>query len=341
MACYTGHMFRRLIFPALAVIILFSATPAPAPGATPSAVLMAAGDIACAPRDAVSSAACQQQATSDLIIANAPQAVLALGDLQYECGQLANFGAAFQSSWGRFKSNIYPVPGNREYNVEGDEAACPRSEPFPSGAAGYFTYFGAQAAPREDGCTVNCKGYYSFDLGGWHIIALNSNCAYIGGCEAGSPIEEWLRADLAASTAACTLAYMHHPRYSSDGGYDEVAPLWQALYEAGAEVVLAGHSHNYERFAPRDHGGNLDRARGVRQFVVGTGGKSISRFSSTSAHSEAKTDQGFGVLKLTLYPEGYDWSFLPVAPLTYKDSGSAACHARETRQIYLPVLPQR
>ena len=302
---------------------------------------MAAGDIACVPGSVVRRAACQQQATSDLIIANAPQAVLALGDLQYPCGQLAHFGAAFQASWGRFKSNIYPVPGNREYNLKGDEAACPSSAPFPSGAAGYFTYFGAQAAPGEPGCTANCKGYYSFDLGDWHIIALNSNCAYIGGCQAGSPMEQWLRADLARTTAACTLAYMHHPRYSSDGSNRDMAPLWQALYEGSAEVVLAGHSHNYERFAPQDHAGNLDRARGVRQFVVGTGGRSISPFSSTRAHSEAKTDRGFGVLKLTLHPEGYDWSFVPVAPLTYRDSGAAACHALEARQIYLPLIPQR
>ena len=334
-------MLRRLIFPALAVIVLVSVTPTPAPGASHTTVLMAAGDIACAPGADVTRATCQQQATSDLIIANAPQAVLALGDLQYECGQLANFRTAFEASWGRFKSNIYPVPGNREYNLEGDEPACSSSEPFPSGATGYFTYFGAQAAPREGGCTANCRGYYSFNLGDWHIIALNSNCAYIGGCQAGSPMEQWLRADLARTTAVCTLAYMHHPRYSSDGGYDEVAPLWQALYEGGADVVLAAHSHNYERFAPQDNAGNLDRTRGARQFVVGTGGKSVSAFSATRAHSEAKTDRGFGVLKMTLRPDGYDWSFLPVAPLTYNDSGSAACHAPQSRLTYLPVVPQR
>ena len=173
------------------------------------------------------------------------------------------------------------------------------------------------------------KGYYSYDVGAWHIVALNTNsaCTTIS-CAAGSPQEEWLKADLAAHSTLCTLAYWHHPLYSSTGAVSTVSrALWQDLYDAGADVVLTGHAHSYERFAPQNANGSLDPTRGMREFVVGTGGVSLQpSFTTIAPNSEVRNNTTYGVLRLVLRPSGYDWAFVPEAGATFNDSGSEACH---------------
>jgi 3',5'-cyclic AMP phosphodiesterase CpdA len=271
-------------------------------------VVMAAGDIACPPGAVtVLPDACQHGATADLVEEAEPDAVFVLGDNQYEQGILARYESAFDATWGRFKELIHPTPGNHDYLTEG--------------AAGYFSYFGAAAGDPE-------RGYYSFDLDGWHIVVLNSNCEYVGGCDVGSPQEEWLRRDLATHDATCTLAYWHHPRFSSGqhGGHDELEAFWRALYEAGAEVVLTGHDHDYERFAPQGPNGRPDERSGIIQFVVGTGGKSLRSISTVADNSVVRNDTTYGVLRLTLRSDGYDWRFVASQAGGFTDSGSQPCH---------------
>jgi hypothetical protein len=274
--------------------------------------IAAAGDIACDPASASfrdgqgSDLECRQAATSALLVNQGYAAVLALGDLQYEEGTVAAFSASYDPTWGRVKPITAPAPGNHEYRTPG--------------AAGYFRYFGSAAGDPA-------AGNYSFELGGWHLIALNSNCSQVGGCGAGSPQEEWLRRDLAASTATCTLAYWHHPYFSSGqhGGSAEYAPFWEALFDADADVVLVGHDHDYERFAPQTPEGRADRARGIREFVIGTGGRSLRPFSGLEANSEARDDSSFGVLELTLGRDAYSWRFRAAAG-AFVDTGSYSCH---------------
>lgn len=289
--------------------VCFVLTPQPTHPSPPLApVIAAAGDIACGSATPPT-APCRHSQTSDILVGGRLDAVLTLGDNQYETGSLADFQSSYDPTWGRVKSITDPVPGNHEY--------------FTSGAAGYFSYFGGAAGDPT-------KGYYSFDLDSWHLIALNSNCASVGGCDGGSPQERWLRADLAAHQNACTLAYWHHPRFTtrSVGGHvsnPEMQPFWQALYEFRADVVLSGHQHNYERFTPQTPTGSADSSAGIRQFVVGTGGRSLYPFTSPPApNSVVRNDDTFGVLKLTLRPTSYEWQFLPVAG-TFTDSGSATC----------------
>lgn len=198
-----------------------------------------------------------------------------------------------------------PVIGNHEYNT--------------AGASSYFDYFGAAAGDRS-------KGYYSFNLGNWHIIALNSNCSNVGGCNAGSPQEQWLRADLAASSTQCTLALWHHPLFSSGVASNRTQALWNALYDYNADLILNGHAHVYERFAPQTPGGTLDTVRGIREFIVGTGGESHGGTTNLAPNSEAYNGTTFGVIKLTLKSNSYDWQFIPEAGRTFTDSGSTLCH---------------
>jgi acid phosphatase type 7 len=199
--------------------------------------------------------------------------------------------------------------------------APPGRDPRRAGFAPRHRYFGAAAGSRS-------RGYYSFDVGAWHLIALNSECANIGGCAKGSRQERWLRADLAAHPAACTLAYWHKPRFSSGMHGDDPAydAFWRALYEAGADVVLNGHDHDYERFAPQRPDRVVDPVRGVREFVVGTGGKTHYGFRTIRRNSQVRNTGAFGVLKLVLRPAGYDWRFLPEAGKTFTDAGHSACH---------------
>ena len=269
-------------------------------------VIAAAGDIACAPDGTRDADSCQQRAASELLANGDAWTVLTTGDNQYDDGELADFQVSYAASWGRVKAITRPSPGNHDYHV--------------SGARGYYSYFGPLAGKRG-------KGYYSFEVGDWHLIALNSNCGEVGGCDEGSAQERWLRADLAAHPSACTLAYWHHPRFSSgthgnNGSYDA---FWQALYGAGADVVLNGHDHTYERFAPQDPDRRADPA-GIREFVVGTGGKSLYDFGTPEPNSEVRDADTFGVLELTLRADGYDWRFVPIAGGSFEDSGSASCH---------------
>jgi len=165
-------------------------------------------------------------------------------------------------------------------------------------------------------------------VGSWHVVVLNSNCSIVS-CAKGSAQEQWLRADLAAHPVACTLAYWHHPRFSSGvvhGSTTTVEPLWQSLYDAGADLVLEGHEHNYERFGPLDPQGRPDPARGIRSFVVGTGGASHYPFGTPITGSEVRNSDTYGVLQLTLKSKGFDWQFVPEAGKAFTDSGSAACH---------------
>lgn len=284
----------------LAVLTGYAESVRNRPANTESAVLVGAGDIADC-RD-LSGA----EATAKLL-EQTPGTVMAVGDLAYPDGSKENF-ACYDKTWGRVKSRTRPAPGNHEFHA--------------AGATPYFEYFGAAAGDPQN-------GYYSYELGTWHILVLNSECADVGGCGAGSRQEKWLRADLAAHPTACTLAYWHKPLFSSGSAHGNdasVKPLWQALYDANADVVVTGHDHDYERFAPQNADGLADPARGIREFVVGTGGKNQRPFGAIDANSEARNADAFGVLKLTLHPDSYDWQFIPVAGKTFVDSGSGKCH---------------
>ena len=274
--------------------------------------VVAAGDIACSPKDESFNGgtgvpgACRHRATSDLVASLAPDAVLVLGDTQYQRATLEGYRGSYDPTWGRFKAITRPAPGNHEYESEDAED--------------YYRYFGEAAGDPG-------KGYYSFDLGDWHLVALNSECDEVGGCGPGSPQLRWLRADLAAHDDACTLAYWHRPRFSSGmhGSDEDFDAFWQALYDAGAEIGLAAHDHDYERFAPLDPGGRVDTQHGVRQFVVGTGGAEHYEVGEPLPGSEVADDTTFGVLELTLLPHGYRWRFVPTNVGGFSDSGSATC----------------
>ena len=262
--------------------------------------ILAAGDIA----------ACDtfgDEATAD-VLDRLPGTVVPLGDSVYEYGTASDFANCYDPTWGRQKARTRPMVGGHEY--------------LTAGATPYYNYFGAAAGDPA-------KGYYSYDLGGWHIVVLNAICSQIGGCGESAPETKWLRSDLAAHPAACTLATMHTPRFSSGvihGSDPTYWDWWKALREAGAEVVLSGDEHFYERFAPQTEDGVAD-PNGLREFVLGTGGRSHYDFAGTiTANSEARNNDSFGVLKLTLHSAGYDWQFVPEAGKTFGDSGSSSCH---------------
>jgi len=278
-----------------------STTVAPTPTATPTSVTaLVAGDVA-------SCTSSGDEATAALLGAHNGTIIIP-GDIAYENGSTADFNNCFNPSWGPYKSRMKPAPGNHEYNT--------------AGATGYYGYFGAAAGDPA-------KGYYAYNLGAWRMYALNSNCAAIGGCGAGSAQEQWLRADLAANPRQCVGAYWHHPRFSSGehGSSTLSQALYQALYDLNADLILVGHDHDYERFAPQTATGVADAARGIRQIVVGTGGRSHYPFPGAFvANSEAHNADSFGLLKLTLTATGYSWQFLAQAGSTFTDSGSTACH---------------
>lgn len=237
--------------------------------------------------------------------------VAPLGDLVYEYASTADYDNCYDPSWGRQRTRTRPTPGSHDYAE------------FQTNGEAYFGYFGALAGDPA-------RGYYSYDLGSWHIVALNSNCTKVGGCGAGSPQEQWLRADLAADQSACTLAYWHDPRFSSGavhGSNTAYTAFWQALYDDRAEIVLGGHEHVYERFAKQTPNGSADPVRGLRQFTVGTGGRSHYAFrNQVLATSEVRNGDTFGVLDLALRPGSYDWRFVPEAGRIFTDTGSTACH---------------
>lgn len=256
-------------------------------------VFVGAGDIASCGHN-------RDESTAQLLD-NIPGTVFTTGDNAYPDGTLAQFNDCYGPTWGRHKDRTRPSPGNHDYHV--------------NGAAGYFDYFGAAAGDRS-------KGYYSYNLGAWHIVSLNSEISQ----GAGSAQEQWLRADLAANPKVCTLAYWHKPRFSSGrhGNNAGSQALWQALYDYGADVVLNGHDHLYERFAPQNPNGQAD-ARGIREFVVGTGGAGLYPFETIQPNSQVRNNTTHGVLKLTLHSTSYDWQFIPIAGQTFTDSGSANC----------------
>lgn len=267
-----------------------------------AAVLIAAGDIA---NCKIITGA---QATAR-IIEGIPGTVAAIGDLAPSDGSAQTFANCYDKTWGAFKSRTRPALGNHEYHS--------------ANASPYFDYFGAAAGERG-------KGYYSYELGAWHVISLNGECGEIGGCAKGSPEEVWLREDLQAHPAACTLAYWHEPLFSSGaahGNNPAYRDFWEDLYNANATLVLNGHDHDYERFAPQDPDGRADAERGIREFVVGTGGNHERPFSSTPRpNSEVRMTGTFGVLKLTLHPHGYNWQFISEAGKNFTDSGEGSCH---------------
>jgi calcineurin-like phosphoesterase family protein len=272
----------------------------PGPSGEPATVVLTgAGDIAKCGVDG-------DVQTSDLL-ATQDGWFFTLGDDAYENGSAKNFADCYAPTWGRFRDRtILPVVGNHEW--------------LTPGAAGYRDYFGLQAEP-------NGRTWYSMDLGAWHVIVLDSDCSKVGGCNADSEQGKWLANDLAQSSAQCTLALWHHPRFSSGEHCDNVgtAPFWQMLYQAGAELVLNGHDHDYERFSPMDPSGNVVRPGGIREIVVGTGGGGTRPFSKTVPNSEFRLAGTYGVLRLTLHPASYDWEFLPTSG-SVSDSGSAPCH---------------
>jgi hypothetical protein len=295
---------RGRLTAALAAVSLLAA-PAAAPAADP--VLAAAGDIACAPGSTVDATHCRQLGVSSLVLSQRPDMVATLGDNQYGSGSYADYLGAFDPSWGRLKPLLRPAAGNHEYALS----------PL---APGYTSYFGAPAQA------------YSYDLGTWHVVSLNSNCGETSCADRSygqvSAAEvRWLQADLDAHPGQCTLAYWHHPLFSSSdlGGSPGVRPLWSALYAHGADVVLAGHDHHYERLAPRDPAGARD-PKGLRSFVVGTGGRSLIGFPATLSAASEDHESSFGALFLTLRPGGYEWAFRREDG-SVADSGSAPCHA--------------
>ena len=275
-----------------------ASAPSPTPGGDP--VIVGAGDIARCDSDA-------DEATAALV-ERLPGIVFTLGDNVYESGTPSEFRECFGPSWGRVRDRIaLPVPGNHDHNTES--------------AFGYRAYFGAAAV--EDGHT-----WYSRDIGQWHVVVLDSTCAKVeGGCDAGSPQLEWLRDDLARSGARCTLALFHHPRFSSgEHGSDEsVAPFWDVLHAAGADLVLNGHEHDYERFAPQDPSARVDRERGITQLIVGTGGAPLREFKEHVANSRVRSSLAHGVISLRLQPSGWTFRFETVDG-TFTDEGAGACH---------------
>jgi len=257
--------------------------------APPDPVLLAAGDIA-------DCGLAGSALTADVIAAHPPAAVAAVGDLAYDRGSASEFASCYNPTWGRVKRLTHPALGNHEYGT--------------AGAAGYFGYWGAAAGQPG-------KGWYSYDVGAWHVVVLNSNCATVG-CGPTSEQGRWLAADLAAHPTQCALAYWHHPRWSSGlhGSQTQVDPLWKAAAAGGVDVVVNGHDHDYERFGPID---------GVREFVVGTGGATRYPIGGGIPGSEVRDSGALGVLSVTLHAGSYDWRFLPAAGTTFTDAGSSPC----------------
>jgi hypothetical protein len=286
---------------ALAVMVATLLASGPARGqAGGDPVLVGAGDIA-------SCRSTGDEATAGLL-AGIDGTVATFGDNAYQRGSAADFAQCYEPSWGQFKARTFPSPGNHDYDT--------------AGASGYFDYFGTAAGDPG-------KGYYSYELGSWHVISLNSNCsAVVGGCAPGSPQEQWLKADLAAHSNACTLAYWHHPRFSSgvNGDNSIVGPFWDDLYQGGAELVLNGHDHDYERFAPLNPSGQPEPTQGIREFVVGTGGAELREFNRIIPTSEVQIAGMNGVLQMTLHPDSYDWQFVTAPDRIVADAGSATCH---------------
>ena len=275
-----------------------SGSPVPSATSAVDPVLIGAGDIAVCDGDGDSKTAA--------LLAGEPGTVFTAGDNAYPNGTAQQFTDCYAPTWGAELARTRPTPGNHDHET--------------TALGGYLGYFGAAAAP-------NGTAWYSYDLGTWHVIALDATCASAGGCGPDSDQGRWLAADLAASKALCTLAIWHQPRFSSGthGNDATVAPFWDALYAAGADVVVNGHDHDYERFAPQDPSGHPDPTRGIREFVVGTGGAELRPFGAEAANSELRVAGYYGVIKLVLHRSSYEWTYLTTAGLTL-DRGNGNCH---------------
>lgn len=278
---------------ALSFIGLTGFTAPPAASLSGPPVLLAAGDIDGCSSGGVGTAQ---------VVEGTDGAVATLGDNAYPSGSASDYARCYDKTWGRFKDRTHPVSGNHDY----DDAK----------AAGYYGYFGAAAGPAGN-------GYYSYDIGTWHVVALNSNCSSVD-CNAE---RAWLDKDLNAHPARCIAAYWHHPRFSSGSAGPNAAldDFWVPLYDHRASIVLSGHDHDYERFAPQDPNGHRAAGRGIREFVVGTGGGALGTLYAASPNSEVRNNRAFGVLQVTLRPDGYDWKFRPAAGEMFTDSGSDVC----------------
>jgi acid phosphatase type 7 len=265
------------------------------PGKDP--ILVGAGDMA--------DCATQEDALTAQLIEQIPGTVFTMGDNVYQIGSGEEFQRCYEPTWGRFKDRTRPSPGNHDY--------------YSTDAKPYYAYFSDKAGPQG-------KGYYSYNLEDWHIVSLNSN---ISG-KTNSVQDRWLKADLAANRRTCTLAYWHHPVFSSGvHGNDtgKMRDIWKTLYASGVDVIVNGHDHNYERFAPQNPDGKVEANRGIRQFVVGTGGTGLRSLRSLQPNSEVQNTDTHGVIKFTLRPTGYDWQFIPISGKTFRDQGSANCVA--------------
>lgn len=263
------------------------------------------GDIACSPGRVATADKCHGSQVADRVAALAPRQLWLAGDLQYDNGERSSFDTVFNASWGRFHRIWRPVPGNHEYNTPG--------------AVGYYGYFGAAAGAPD-------KGYYSFGAGGWHVVALNSNCTVVA-CGEGSAQLNWLRADLRRNRNQCVAAIWHHPRFSS-GSHGEnpaVVPFWKELRKARAELVVNGHDHDLETFLPQDENGVARPRTGIREFVSGGGGRSLYRIAGTASNSQSVIASEFGVLELDLGRLGYRWRFVAESGSTLA-AGRARCH---------------
>jgi hypothetical protein len=291
------HSVRLLI--ALSLLLLIGASPSSPAAADPDPILVGAGDIAdCGSGGPAESGA---EATAALLDGIAGT-VFTAGDNAYNSGTEAEFRDCYDPTWGRHKARTRPTAGNHDYNTPG--------------AIPYYAYFGTSTGTAD-------LGYYSYNLGAWHIVALNSNVdAGAGSAQAG-----WLIGDLASHRSVCTLAYWHHPVFSSGqhGNDPHMQEIWRILYAFGADVVISGHDHNYERFAPQSPDGAADSAHGIREFVVGTGGTSLRSVGSPRPNSEVRESKTHGVIKLALHPASYTWEFVPIAGETFADTGSAPC----------------
>lgn len=297
----TVSLLAAMALAVLVACVTAALAAGPGVGRTATVTLVGAGDIASCSQN-------NDSATARLL-GNIPGTVIALGDNVYPDGDAANFRNCYDPTWGKYKKRTKPAVGNHEYYST-------------TGARPYFDYFGARAGRAG-------KGYYSYDRRNWHIVVLNSNCGKVGGCDRRSPQGRWLRNDLANNPSRCTLAYFHHPLYATGNGTAtaQVKPFWKVLHNRGAEIILSGHAHRYERYAPMAPGGRRS-ANGIRQFVVGTGGEpggsEIVRDDAPNLQV-VKTDV-FGVIRLNLRADSYAWKFVPIAGKTFTDSGSDGCH---------------
>ena len=324
---YRSLRARRRALLAVSVALALAVSAADAFGAKTVTVardptVAAAGDIACGAGSG--RASCEQMATSDLLLRLHPTAVLALGDTQYEFGAYSDFLRYYAASWGRLKAITHPAVGNHEYGTS-DRNGC-------GIACGYFDYFNGPGAHDGRAGRRN-QGWYAFDLGAWRLYALNSNCdrGPQAKCETGGAQERWLRADLARHPRRCSLAFMHHPLFTSDerpwdnsAFADRLRPLWRTFSRGGGDVMLAAHSHFYERFAPQDPNERRTR-RGIRQFIVGTGGRNVYGFGAIEPNSQVRGASTFGVLRVALHRRSYDWRFVPIPGESFTDRGRSRC----------------